>query len=362
MSGAMNKKRTFASHALGLTFVALALSAVASHQQSPGLPKSFAENGLPPQSGEHVVSNNEVDLGNHQFGIEGVCRVEPDSALCWKPDGSPNEHLTDSLNRGIKSQNQEYRTFSVVIGKKNRVLVTRERRENSGTSLGDGTPMNPNYSKPGFAEGWGRYGGTTFWASASDFDGSSTSWSTMGGAFNKDTKEFPFRYVVTHRDDKPHQIPLHPGQFEVGGNVFEVISITEHKTGKDGPFYGEPANPIKPKTDIQVKVVSVANPMKAFSAMYADGKGNPISYVDKDGNPVNDKIVQEWMNHHQSGGRPLASPYIYANGMSFDPMYQQPGAILNITTYLRKDLCTSLLVTESEKEIYVFDHIKLDPN
>lgn len=329
--------------------------------------------------GETLVEHNSVVVGNNRFEIDGVCKLSEDGALCWKPDASPNPGLTEKINAAILSPiyaNQ--RTFTVSLLKKQRTLImkaTQVSQSQNGVDGGTVYRRNPNDNT--FSEGWLEYSNTNFSANESGFNGGQTYWHSIDGKFELGTKEFSLQYEFTIRGTKPIIKDLEVGKIEVDGNVFEIVSITDHPKPKPRPnedlirFAGGynpfPSAPQpEPKTDIAIKVVAINNPYSSMTIQLADEKGQLIYYVDDKFNPVSFDVVNKWNaknNIYVPGKQPPKSPFIYAGGYSFDQKYNSKvGVTTPSAFYVPKEKCKRIMITSTKHDVYVFEHVKLDPN
>lgn len=322
------------------------------------------------REGETIVKNNLIESGNQMVEVEGVCKLTSSGATCWKPDGTPNTSLSDTISKSIsRMEDANYRSFPVSYKRKYRFLVLKDTRlQRSGHSPRYGeffTWRNPNGGLP---DGWNQNSNALSTASSTGFDGSYTTWTVFEGVFDLEAKEFPFRYAYRTTNARTTTIPVKTGVFEVEGNKYELTSIADSKpltkTDMARSGYGYFFNPL---TDVTFKAIAPNNPFSFFNLQPADEKGNPINYVTKKGVPVSNEVAQKWANDHQnlrSDERERKSPYVTAGSIYFDaPAYNwtsgsvQPGR-LNIA----KEHAKTFLVTIGKREVYVFDKVRLDPN
>ena len=123
---------------------------------------------------------------------------------------------------------------------------------------------------------------------------------------------------------------------------------------------------VEPKIDITFRVVFVGNPFNSMYVRPADNAGNLIAFADEKGNPVSEKLVEKWNieNSKQVPGKPRAvSPYGYVGGFGFDGKEWSPGQRDRVYPFgLNRAKFEALLITSSKRTVYVFEHIKLDPN
>ena len=328
----------------------------------------FAVQGLP--LGELPAVNNRIELDNKRYEIDGVCKFSENAALCWKPNGEPNPELSDRLTNAIQHpKDNNPVVYTVAFLKKKRFLILKSIQNGQNAPYSYPRVSTNQSSQSGFKEGWTESSQTRFMASQRDFDGSETTWSTIEGTFEPATKEFPLRYEFTQQSPKPVMVKLEPSKFEVDGNTFEIVSITDHPKSKMSSqiqYVNGFQTQVEPKIDITFRVVSVGNP---FSSMYvrpADNAGNVIAFADEKGNPVSEKLVEKWNieNSKQVPGKPRAvSPYGYVGGFGFDGKDWLPSQRDRVYPVgLNRAKFEALLVTSSKRTVYVFEHIKLDPN
>lgn len=322
------------------------------------------------RDGEIIVKNNLIESGNQMIEVEGVCKLTASGATCWKPDGTPNIPLSDTISKSISRMDEaSYRFFPVSYKRKYRFLVLKDTRlQRTGNSLRYGEFFTWRNSNGGLPDGWNQNSNALNAASSTGFDGSYTTWTVFEGVFDLETKEFPFRYAYRTTNTRTTTIPVKAGAFEIEGNKYELTSIANAKpiAKKDMPMsgYGYFFDPL---TDVTFKAIAPNNPFSFFNLQPADEKGNPINYVTKKGVPVSSEVVQKWANDHQnirSDERERKSPYVTAGSIYFDaPAYNwtkgsvQPGR-LNIA----KEYVKTFLVTIGKREVYVFNKVRLDPN
>jgi hypothetical protein len=217
--------------------------------------------------------------------------------------------------------------------------------------------------------GWSNTSSSSFSASYRDFDGSEINWSVIEGTFEPDTNEFPLRYEFETQSPNLIKLKLELGKFEVDGNLFEVKSIADHPKLKPGQEdasslynpYQAPA-----RTDVIIHAASIVNPYSSFTINLADEAGNPYAYVDKDANPVPIDIVNKWnsenLRYTQDKPQPKC-PFLPVGNWYFNARYEPPTNFERPCYFgLTKDKCKNLLIASSTRTVYVFEHVKLDPN
>ena len=324
------------------------------------------------QPGEHSAVNNIFETGSHRYELEGVCKLSEDSAVCWNPDGSQNKSLTDRLTEAIRhpvASNQS--TYSVTFQKKTRFVFLKKTQIKPASSGSDyGRVFQQRSFNGSFIEGWSE-NSSNLSASERGFNGGETSWSGIQGAFEPGTKEFPLRYEFTSSPVKGTVRKLEPGKFEVDGNTFEIVTISDHPKPTNSVNNGRIATndyryiqPL-PKTDIVVKVVSITNPFSSMAFQLADDNGNAIQHVDEKENSVSSEEVSKWYSLNQqnsANGKQKPFPYINPGSYSFDPRnanspYTQPSSFF----YISKEKCKNIVITTTRRDVYVFEHIRLDP-
>ncbi len=330
------------------------------------------------KTGETAVENYSVVVGNNRYEIDGVCKLSEDGAICWKPDGSSNPSLTYKINDAIHNPNYStQRTFTVSLQMKRRTVIMKSTQvSQSQNGVDGGAVFRRNQNDNKFTEGWQEYSDTNFSANETGFNGEQINWHSIDGKFELATKEFPLRYEFTRSGSKPVIKKLEVGKFEVDGNVFEIVSITDHPKPKPndasrlngGSFnqFASISRPPEPKTDIAIKVVKINNPYSLATIQLADEKGQLIYFVDEKFNRVSFDVVNKWnatYNVYAPGKTPPKSPFIYAGGYAFDQKYNpQVGVTTPSVFYVPKEKCKNIMITSTEHDVYVFDHVKLDPN
>lgn len=366
----MRNRRTLSSHLFGITFLAMAFSAIGL--QDGNIMSIFTVDGLPPQRGEKVAENYAIDFSNQRYEIDGVCKYDAESAMCWRPDGSPNPELTQAISNAIRNMDDSnYRTWTLTFGKKRRTLFFKETRynRNNNNDARYGNIFRPNQQSSKFTQGWTQSGSPFNYANYTSFDGSTTTWQTVEGIFEKSTKEFPFRYVFQEAKYKTTHQPLKPGRIDIEGNVIEITSIVDHPKPKPvaanpGIVYANPYGVGKnrpPVTDINIKVVSMKNPFSIASIRIGDENGKPYDYVDEKGNSVAVETVNQWYQKHPNNMPGKMPPYYPAGNYSIDAMYTRENTTNLIQSYLPKEKCKTLVIMTTARDFYVFDHVMLDP-
>ena len=344
----------------------------------------------PPKQGEKVADNFHIEMGDHAVEVEGICKLTEDSAVCWKPDGGKNESLAAELTNAIKSKNDNYSsTFQFKFLKKNRVLVLKSvvKPTKSGTSMSYNYGlMNDSYGGMEGREAWTTGNSAFSGSSGSGFDQTRTERQVLTGAFNKDTKTFPLRYQFTNSSMERKVIPFAKGRFMIDGNSYEILSIS------DKPDAGNPGNNMymggmngmnpgaKPQkmTYIKIQVVSITNPNMILNLSPADDSGMPFAGLSDKGEPISAAEMrkqQEAENKKMMEDQKAGKGYNY-NGMNrmrnyiqsigLDPSYyNMPGrpqgpiaSALNVETSKIKKLSVMI----SNRTVFVFDKIHLDPN
>ena len=325
------------------------------------------------QPGEHSAVNNIFETGSHRYELEGVCKLSEDSAVCWNPDGSQNKGLTDKLTEAIRNpvaSNQS--RYSVTFQKKTRfVFLKKTQIKPTGSGSDNGRIFQPGSYNGSFVEGWIE-NSSNLSASERGFNGGETTWSGVQGAFELGTKEFPLRYEFTSSPQKGTIRKLEPGKFEVDGNTFEIISISDHPKPTNSVSGGRIATDDYryiqrlPKTDIVVKVVSITNPFSTMAFELADDNGNAIQYVDEKENSVSSEVVSKWYGQNQqNNAKEKQKPFPYFNPgiYIFDPKNANSPYLQALNYFfVSKEKCKSILITTTRRDVYVFEHIKLDPN
>ncbi len=228
----------------------------------------------------------------------------------------------------------------------------------------------------GKTEGWSTSISPNLSASENGFDGAYTSWSSVGGVFDPQTKEHPFRYQVRLPETLKVQ-KCEVGQFEVEGNIYEIVSIADHPKSKrmkgtmdgggSGPVNRRPYSiPPEPKTDIMLRVVSIKNPYSSIRISLGDSNGKEIFYVDKHDKPIAYEEVSRWNNRngvYEPGTKIVDPPYHYVGGGQFDPRSMEARKYpIAVSVLMSKGNCKNLLIYTAQHKVYVFEHIKLDVN
>ena len=325
------------------------------------------------QPGEHGAVNNIFETGSYRYELEGVCKLSEDNAVCWNPDGSQNKGLTDKLTEAIRHPIASNQTsYSVTFQKKARfVFVKKTQIKPSGSGPDNGRVFQQRTYSGSFVEGWSE-NGSSLSASERGFNGGEISLSGIQGAFEPGTKEYPLRYEFTSSPIRGTTRKLEPGKFEVDGNTFEIVSISDHVKPTNyvsgGPVSTGDYRYVQrlPKTDILVKVVSITNPFSAMAFQLADDKGNAIQYVDEKENTVTSDEASKWYSLNQqnsANGKQKPFPYFGPGSYYLDPKnanspYPQPTSFF----YISKGKCKNIVITTTQREVYVFEHIKLDPS
>ncbi len=331
------------------------------------------------KSGEHLVMNNSFEAGNHRFEIDGVCKMTESSARCWKPDGSPNKLLAKKVTDAIQHPaTSSLQSFSVSFLKKRRFAIVKATETDPRYSpLGMGK-VYEKVGKPGkFTEGWTEYSGSNFAANERTFSGAEIAWSSIEGTFERGTKEFPLRYEFMAPFVKQGVRKLQIGKFEIDGNSYEILAIGDHpKSGPNrGTFFANGPrsgsgnrsfSDIPPRTDITFRVVSITNPYSILGLLIADSRGIASGYVDDKGISAPPEEVNKWTVAHPYVAPPTVqekSPYHYSGSGCFDPKYysaKNPPIVASF--YVTKAACKNMILTSTRREIYVFPHIRLEPN
>jgi hypothetical protein len=322
-------------------------------------------------AGEFPAVDGKIKVENFQYEIDGVCKFGENSAICWKPNGEPNQSLSDRFTSIIQhpTTNQPF-TYTVTFLKKKRFLILKKSQVNQVNSLYSYGRVSSDGTYTGaYKEGWSEHSGTNFTASFRDFDGSETTRSTIEGTFEPGTKEFPLRYEFTNQSQKPIVKKLEIGKFEVDGNLFEITSIADHP--KPGPGQVDSNNyyypyQAEPKTDVAFCPISIANKFSSFTMQVGDEAGNSFYYVDEKGDPASNEVVTKWNqeNIRYNSDKPLPkNPYRAVGVSMFDPRETSPPITTRKGYFgINKEKCKSLVISASKRSVYVFEHVKLDPN
>ena len=348
------------------------------------MPPRVNPNAGPPKAGEQVATDGKIQVEGKTIEIEGVCKLTEEEAICWRPNGDKNEALATELTNAIKAKNDDYSSqFQFKFMKKNRILVlkttTPPPKPGQGYSGGSSSMMMDNmYGGPGFVEGWNNNNSIFNQTSSTGFDQSRVERQVVSGAFNRETKTFPFRYQTTSYSQERESIPFKKGQFTIDGNTFEITSISDKSPGGTPTQYfgGQPQLPQK-MTFITIKAVKITNPNLIANLTPADDSGTPYGGLDDKGNPISStefqKIQQEeqkkMMERSRTGGAyPMHSMNRYMGSINLDMLRlstmqnqgQGGGNSFVQQVNVEASKIKKFSVNKSTRTIYVFDKIKLD--
>ena len=329
---------------------------------------AYSVNGLPTQPGETSVVNNSFSNGGTRYEVDGVCKFGEDDIVCWKPDGSPNQTLSQALKdaRDHPYNSNSSSSYAVSLDKMNRTLYLKQIQEKYGMSNGDyGRVYGTRSESIEARTGWTEY--PTMTARTTGFNGAETIWSGIPGVFDLNTKEFPFRYEFTNSMLKTSVQQLKLGRFEVDGNTFDITNIGKFDDLPDDkkriPVTDNSMRPHPlPKTFIEFKVISVANPHSSFSARLADEAGKPIENADESGNIASGKVAPRTYSAARSStfvNRPTGPETMVAGGFGFDPKFSSKTQLVYF--WLTPERCKNLSISVSSRKVFVFDNIQLNP-
>jgi hypothetical protein len=343
----------------------------------------------PPHQGEKVAVDYRIEMGQRTVEIEGVCKLTEDEAVCWKPNGEKNETLATELTSAIKAKTDTYSsTFQFKFLKKNRILVlkttTKPIRSANGAQSYNYGLLNQYRGGSEAVEGW-TTGNNTFGSSnGTGFDQTQVERQVLVGSFNKETKAFPLRYQFTSSIPDRKVIPFTKGQFTFDGNSYEIVSISDKPEPGSQPnnmYMGSNRPGAKPQkmTYVKIQVVSISNPDTILNLVPADDTGLPYAGLNDKGEPISQAEMQKLrdeanrkMMEDQKAGR----PYEYSKTMRMTSNYIQqimldPGfsygvaqskGLFNVAINVEVSKIKKLSVTISNRTVFVFDKIKLDPN
>lgn len=352
----------------------------------PTGPSVPAENpqAAPPKPGEQVASNFKIQLPNQSIEVEGVCKLTEEEAFCWKPSGEDNPDLAKELTSAVQAQsnsNSYGSNFQFKFMKKNRILIlktvtTPQKPGSPGNSFSAGL-MNTYSSNGEFAEGWTNNYSIFNGSNSTGFDQTRTERQVLSGAFNKSTKTFPLRYQVTNYNPSQRtSVPVKKGTIELGGNVYEIESISDKPTnpGYMPPNYGP--NAVKAKyTYFSIKAIKINDPYAVVTLSPADASGEAYGGLDKDGNPLTMAEANKRREEEQKkmmdaarAGKGYSSSMTYTNSyiqpITLDPSYMTSGSkmvrmmMMNVEPSKIKNFAVGI----QHRTVFVFDKVKLDKN
>ncbi len=319
--------------------------AIASQQQQP--------------SAGRTIEDYRIEYGNNVATVDGICKFDETSALCWKPDGSPNPSLTDRIKRAIASNNPSSgRQFTVTFGKKQRALfikVTRSSNSNYGNELAAQEGRDGNL--------WSNYSGMFGNANSSDFDGSYTGWNVYLGKFDLDAKMANIQLINTTYGRKSKIIPIQVGRFEVNGNTYEITSVGPPPPPKSNPPLAPGYVQLPPpRLVVNIKVVQITNPNTSLSLSVGDTNGKGYEYATKDGKPATYQDYNDWQRKHMANPNHEQPPFNYPGGASFDGASPISGSPVPLSIYLQPEFSKTIIANSTDREVYNIVGLHLEPN
>lgn len=325
-----------------------------------------------------MASDFKIETPTQTIEVEGVCKLTEDEAVCWKPSGDRNEELAKELTNAVESQANSYSNgFQFKFKKKNRILVLKtttppRKPGESGGSYNSGV-MQQHGGGPEFMEGWTNNYSIFNGSSSTGFDQTRVERSVMTGAFNPQTKTFPLRYQITKYEQSPSSsIVAKKGTLEVGGNTYEIISMSDKapSPGYQPPSYGP--NSVKAKfTFVTIKPIKINDPYAVVTLSPADESGAPYGGLDSDGNPMSAAAASKKREEDQKKMMEAArtgkaySGYQGFNGNYIQPMTLDPsntGASFAMVVNVEPSKLKKFAVNVQRRSVFVFDKVKLDPN
>lgn len=343
-------------------------------------PKRENPNAGPPKPGEEVAHDFKIQVGSQTVEIEGVCKLTEEEAMCWRPNGEKNDSLATELTNAIKSKTDSYsNTFQFKFMKKNRILVMKTTT----------APMKPgdtgrNYSSYGamtdygggeFTEGWTNNNSIFSGSSSTGFDQSRIERQVFSGAFNKETKSYPFRYQATNFNPERQSVPFAKGPFTIDGNTYEITSISDKPSVGAYTPYVQPGQKPPKNTFVTFKVVKITNPNSVVNLMPSDDSGTPYGGLNDKGDPISaaeaQKLREEesrkMMEASRTGKPYMTAPRMmnnYVNGIGLDPRTISVNGRDTFTSAFNIEAgkIKKLGANVSRRTVFVFDKIKLDQN
>ena len=297
-----------------------------------------------------------------------MCKVTEDSAVCWKPDGSPNQSLTDAITASIRRPPVNYDSgFKIKIGKKRRILFikstlhpTKEHMEMLGMPLYRGI----NYVDPN-GDGWEQSSNFRFEANSNDFDGTKTQWRAVDGVFDLSTTESDVPMSIITKPDSGELVDLKPGIMKLGNYQIEILSIRDRSHSKpfdNGTNYlanGKPSK-LQIQTDITYRILSRASVYLFTYAALAHDNGQVIEFVSADGKPLTSDEFLKLESAMQNNPVPQERTFSQENAFGFRSDNPANSETM-ISFYSASKYCKKLLVTTSRQDVFVIQHVKLDP-
>lgn len=109
------------------------------------------------QAPRPIIAHQSYHGPEGDIDLLGVCKVDPEEVVCWKPDGTPANDLADILRSYLKLNTG----FTIAHGKKTRYAIIRNRRPSTAQVSFEGESFDL-----GDRSSWSRDLVDTTWVSA----------------------------------------------------------------------------------------------------------------------------------------------------------------------------------------------------
>jgi|GEM_PF-3105873 len=257
---------------------------------------------FPPEAkADETASGTYKSSGGTSVEVEGICKISEDEIQCWKPDGSAHEDLAGKIKAAIERQ-QPYggsMGMNIQYGKKNRLVVFKVSQ--------------PTNSRSGYVNiqnvGSGRFGGG-FGVSLDEprmFNNSQPfyiHYETRSVAEEKSANSTTAR--LTEFVEIPDQPTL---ENKVGAKVTfggERQTLASIKKGSDQPVYlGNPDEAKRPVWTLILQSNTVSKRPVNFTLSPTNLAGQPIMYVDDQGNPMSDEEYRKAISDYEQKMRDM---------------------------------------------------------
>ena len=329
------------------------------------------QDGFPATPGEHTVAGYSLTHGNQIDEIYGVCKLDEDSASCWNPDGTPDQKLTNSITAAIQNPTQDYSSgFKVTIGQKRRLIIVKSTlsQPKLKQDFEQGYPTAPEQQSPKDLQVWENGTNQQFEANSKWFDGSKTSYRAYEGIFSSFAHEFALRYLFHRNDPSSRLVDLKLGKVDLGSHQIEVLNISSPPNVKpfDSGLNYLPNGKLAKnqiRTLITYRILAESSKYLFTYARLADEDGKERAWAGQDGKPYSEASLFKWeqKTYSQKSGAPQEERPFAQEG-AFGLTGYKLGETITTKFYSAPEYCKRLLVSTTRRDIFVFEHIKLDPN
>jgi hypothetical protein len=302
-----------------------------------------------------------AELGDRKIEVEGVCSLSEDALDCWKPSGEKNPELQAEIDKYLTEKKNDYANmFRFSYNKKNRLLALKTTylpKPDSSHPVSFAGVLQEQYSDSNAKNIWRS---VSYISSAGgDPRSERTEKRLLLGSFDNQRTKADLPYFFNSPAVQKGTHPVKPGQISIGGNVYEILSITTREEKRD-------MNKSIKYTQFQVKLVKISDPDLILYLSAANSDGKPYMGFDAKGKPL---LAEEFMKYMQSqiitkGGNSgfgsIQPNSVY--GMSIDPLSSvRPSTdILMLQTNLEPTRFQTLALSVVKRTTFAFDNIHLD--